>query len=1103
MRAKESPEQSTRRRRTYGILGSLEVLEDGRAITLSAKQKAVLAILLLHANEVVSRDRLIEEIWPSEPPDTSRAALQVYVSQLRKTLGREVISTRSPGYAVNVEDRELDLTHFERLVESARGQEPAAAANTLRDALELWRGTPLPELEGTLANVERSRLEEQRLAALELRIDAELELGRHAELVPEVEALVKTHPLRERLRGQLMLALYRSGRQAEALAAYREGRRLLDEELGLEPGEELRHLERAILEQDASINVPGKPVVETPTTVPPRRSRQLLGLGAATVVTAAVAVIVAIQPWATASHAIGADNQVVGLDGSGNVDHTVAIAGSPAALVSSGSSLWVAEPGPRMLERVNAPTGKATDRVPLPTPPGAMTVFRGGVWVASTTGGIVLRIAQGRVTQTVTIGAAGAAAIGSGTSGLWAADATDRTLVQIDPVKGVPERRIALDFSPAAIAVDRFLWVVDYDTGVVRELDPQTEQELGSVHVGNGPVAVTTGAGAVWVANSLDGTVSQIDPHSLSVVRTIPVGDGPTAVVVGAGSVWVANRYSGTLSRIRPGTNDVKPISVGSRPAAIAVDGNRVWVGSGAAGAGHRGGTLILETTDCCWGYLSDPAEYDRALPTQFTGLAYDTLVTFQHVDGPAGLDLVPDLAVAIPKPSDGGRTYAFRIHRGIRYSNGRVVRAKDFRRAFERLWKVPAGASPPSGAARYMDIVGMKRCNAFSCDLSHGIVTDDAAGTVIFHLTKPNPDFLDSLTNFAFSAPIPAGTPDPSTETLVPGTGPYRITSATDGLIRFVRNPYFKEWSAAAQPDGYPDAIVWKAALPSQEAVVNAVESGRADWTFDTIPAARLKSLLIRAPEQVHANPWYLFEYIALNPHVAPFDDPRVREALNYAIDRRKIVRMYGGRHLAASSCQALVGGLPGYERYCPYTLHPSSEGFWKAPDLARARRLVAASGERGRVVDVFKTTELGTPSQLPAYVANVLRSLGFHVVLHQPTNDISQEQQLYVHGDWVADWPEPSAYMQGFFSCGGAYNVYSICDRALDRKMALATSLQRADPKRAADLWAQVDRTIVKKAWWVPTVTPLGVDLVSPRVGNYRFHPLWGFMADQAWVR
>jgi DNA-binding SARP family transcriptional activator len=241
----------------FRILGPLEASEEGRPLDLGGgKQRALLGVLLLNANRVVSRDRLIDALWAEEPPETAVKALQVYVSQLRKALGRDVLVTRAPGYMVQVGEGQLDLDRFEALREEARHCEPADAAARLREALSLWRGPPLSEFayEG-FAQGEIGRLEELRLAALEERVDAELQLGRHAALAGELEALVRDHPLREQLGAQQMLALYRSGRQAEALEVYQRARRALVEELGIEPARPLRELEQAILRQDPALDL--------------------------------------------------------------------------------------------------------------------------------------------------------------------------------------------------------------------------------------------------------------------------------------------------------------------------------------------------------------------------------------------------------------------------------------------------------------------------------------------------------------------------------------------------------------------------------------------------------------------------------------------------------------------------------------------------------------------------------------------------------------------------------------------------------------------------------------------------------------------------------
>jgi DNA-binding SARP family transcriptional activator len=245
----------------FRILGPLEAWDKGREVSLGGpKPRALLAALLLYANEVVPADRLIDELWGEDSPEDAAAALRVNVSRLRKALPEDVLATKSPGYVLRVEPEALDLHRFERLVDDGRrllaSGLAADASQRLRDALSLWRGLPLADFAyESFAQAAIARLEEIRLTAVELRIDADLVLGRHDELVGELEALVAEHPLRERLRRYLMTALYRSGRQAEALDAYQDARRSLVDELGIEPSTALQELERAILRQDPALDV--------------------------------------------------------------------------------------------------------------------------------------------------------------------------------------------------------------------------------------------------------------------------------------------------------------------------------------------------------------------------------------------------------------------------------------------------------------------------------------------------------------------------------------------------------------------------------------------------------------------------------------------------------------------------------------------------------------------------------------------------------------------------------------------------------------------------------------------------------------------------------
>jgi DNA-binding SARP family transcriptional activator len=247
----------------FRILGPVEVYDEAGALLLGGrKQRAVLALLLLEPGRIVSVDRLIDALWGEQPPRTATTSLQNFISQLRKTLGADVLETKAPGYRLRVRPGELDLDRFRVLVESARGTDPQTRAEKLRHALALWRGPALADFSYEVwAQPHIAQFEEQRLAVLEERVEVDLDRGAHAELVAELEVLVEELPLRERLRGQYMLALYRSGRQAEALHAYQEGRRLLVEQLGIDPSRELQQLHGAILRQDSALQAPDEPSI--------------------------------------------------------------------------------------------------------------------------------------------------------------------------------------------------------------------------------------------------------------------------------------------------------------------------------------------------------------------------------------------------------------------------------------------------------------------------------------------------------------------------------------------------------------------------------------------------------------------------------------------------------------------------------------------------------------------------------------------------------------------------------------------------------------------------------------------------------------------------
>jgi peptide/nickel transport system substrate-binding protein len=336
---------------------------------------------------------------------------------------------------------------------------------------------------------------------------------------------------------------------------------------------------------------------------------------------------------------------------------------------------------------------------------------------------------------------------------------------------------------------------------------------------------------------------------------------------------------------------------------------------------------------------------------------------------------------------------------------------------------------------------------------------------------------------------------------------------------LTLVRNPFFREWSSAAQPDGYPNWIVLRLIGPRPALGATLVAKGKSDfmWISGRIPASRRDYFLLHHPGQVHSNPSLGTGQLALNVHAAPFNDVRVRRALNFALDRARIAAADGGPAAARPTCQILPPGMPGYQRYCPYTLAGTSDGRWHAPDLARARRLVAASGTAGMRVAVWDSPEPQFAVNEGLATVAALERLGYRATLHLlPDNPLydfannSRNHAQVIDGGFSADYPSADDFFSAltcryFVPGNGRESADSseFCDRAFDRQVARAAALQATDPAAADVLWARLDRQLTNRAIWLPTVTGDETDLVSRRVGNYHYNPVWGPLVDQLWVR
>ena len=527
---------------------------------------------------------------------------------------------------------------------------------------------------------------------------------------------------------------------------------------------------------------------------------------------------------------------------------------------------------------------------------------------------------------------------------------------------------------------------------------------------------------------------------------------------------------------------------------------------------GNKGGTLITLANAAPSG-SPDPQVNYTLQEWQFLIITHDGLVGFAHAGGKQGTKLVPDLATSIPAPTNGGKTWKFTLRPGIKFSNGQTLTGNDVKATFERLFKI--GDSPNAGTW-YNAIEGGDACvkTPKTCDLSKGIVVNGS--TVTFHLARPDAEFLDQLA-LPFAFILPASTPAKNLNIPPPGTGPYKwVEYAPTKEMKLVRNPYFKQWSAEAQPAGNPDVILQKFGL-SVESEVTQVENGQADFlaNSDQIPADRLNELSTKHANQVHIQTLTATYYFALNTRIPPFNNLKARQAVNFATDRNALVKIYGGPKLNTPTCQVLPPQFPGYVPYCPYTKNPGS-GKWTAPDLAKAKQLVSESGTKGDTIKVNTDT---TPADkaLGEYFIPLLNSLGWKAKPQFLSNSIqypfiqnSKNKVEFAFSDWFQDYPAASDFLNILLGCSSFHpnsdsspNIAAFCNKSIQAQMNQASTTGVTDPTAANNIWAQVDHAVTDQAPWVAMFNPKQLNLVSARLKNYTWSPQWYLLLDQASVK
>jgi DNA-binding SARP family transcriptional activator/streptogramin lyase len=575
----------------FGILGPLEVHDGTAPVSLGGgHQRKLLASLLLRANSPVPSDRLIEELWDGRAPETAGKALQGLVSQLRKQLGATTVETVPGGYLLRVEAADLDALRFEQLLKHARGLDQAGALAALQEALALWRGPALAEFAyDDFARPGIERLEELRETAVERRIDLELALGRHDDLVPELEALVRAHPLRERLRRQLMLALYRSGRQADALEAYRDGRRTLRDELGLEPGEELQELQRAILAHDPALAAPRRTAEAAPGGRRPRWRLALIlaGAGAAVLAAAIVTAVLVARGGKSGAVTVPA-NSVARVDiEHGRVASFVGVGRRPLALATGPTGTWVVNADDGTVDELAPGTGKLVRTIGVGSDVNDVAIAFGSVWVADGNDGTLTRIdaASGQIQRRLQLTAPDA--LGPSTVFFVAADGRyvwttlgDR-LLRIDPKTNAVTGRLSVGAPTALATGGGSVWVTTIAERLLR-IDPRSVTLTGSIDRSNAAVGASFGDAALWLVDGGPG-LDRIDPSTLAVASFATGLHSVTTVAAGAGAVWVGTS-SGRLRKIDASSGSVgATLRVGNPISAVAIQGADAWLALTAA----------------------------------------------------------------------------------------------------------------------------------------------------------------------------------------------------------------------------------------------------------------------------------------------------------------------------------------------------------------------------------------------------------------------------------------------------------------------------------------------------------------------------------------
>jgi YVTN family beta-propeller protein len=1121
------------------LVGRVALEADGLAVLdarLPGRQGRLLfAYLAVQPGRPVPRDELAAALWGEAPPATWDKALTVLVSKLRSVLtdagldGAHALTAAFGCYRLElpagtwIDAVAADDAAGEAERALAAG-DPAAAKTAALLAESLTRRAFLPGDNGAWVEDKRRELADARSRAVTALAGACLRTGAAGEAASWAEQAIGLEPFRETGYRLLMEAHAAGGNRAEALRVYERCRRLLADELGAYPSPETESVYQRLLQAPPA---PQSPPPERPA--PPRerpapppehpapglppaagRGRTLARprLLAVTAAVAALAVLVTGGVVAGVAATSGGQqqipvpaNSVVALDPDGSVGPALTVGARPVAAVAAAGSLWVANLDERTVTRIDL-SSRRIQSIPIGGAPTALAATPGAVWVSDNTGQV------------------------SQINPEYDRPVPTQQLVSVP----LPRARTAWPM----LAASGSIWVVDPD-GYVAQIDPRSGRQTGSVDVGNEPSAIAAGAGSLWVTNSADGTVTRIDPATL-VATTIPVGHGPDAVAVNAAGVWVANAGDNTLVRIDPDTGAVTATArVGDGPAAVLATATALWVANARDGTvmrldpstgavtntTHLGGspTALVSAAGRVWVTVApapppppvtggtahftmqddftslDPALNDNL---EFVYATCANLVTYPDKPAPAGSQIVPEVAEAVPAPTGGGTRYSFKIRSGFRFSppSNEAVTAQTFKATIERV------ANPKLKSPSAIYLSGIAGYHAYVTGKAPGLSGAVARGnTLTITLSQPDGSFLANLAGGAACA-VPAGTPPVPGLPPIPSAGPYYISSYTPRQqLVLRRNPNYR-----GDRPYHLDQMVFTMGIDPARAVAE-IEAGTADYAVDGLPrdaGPGLESMYgpgsqaARAGHQQYfITPANAIRVLYMNTSRPLFSSVRLRRAVNYAIDRSALA----AQDQRFSDVDPFNAGSPADDYMPPAIAGAASSHLYPlAPDLRRARQLAG---------NVHATAIMYTANYPPwlqdaQIIRRDLQPLGIDVQVQEfPVSTyfdrISRRGEPYdlaIVG-WGMNTADPAAFLELFDSStnnadANITDFSHLNDPAFKRQLHAAAALSGYRRYRTySQLALELERDLAPTAAFE---TNANRDFYSARMGCQLDQPVYG---------